>query len=59
MFKIIMFLITTLFAQDLRVCILFTCGKRLHDHIISLREEVWAHKTSLTLPLFIEVPVPS
>ena len=27
--------------------------------IISLRGEVWARKTSLTLPLFIEVPVPS
>ena len=25
----------------------------------SLRREVWAHKTSLTPPLFIEVPVPS
>ena len=23
----------------------------LYDHIISLRGEVWAHKTSLTLPL--------
>jgi hypothetical protein len=23
-----------------------------------IREEVWAHKTSLPLPLFIEVPVP-
>ena len=31
----------------------------LHDHIISLRGEVWAHKTSLTLPLVTEVPVPS
>ena len=29
----------------------------LYDLIISLREEVWAHKTSLTLPLFIQVPV--
>ena len=25
----------------------------------SLRGEVWARKTSLTLPLFIELPVPS
>ena len=24
-----------------------------------MRGEVWAHKTSLTLPLFIEMPVPS
>jgi hypothetical protein len=27
----------------------------LHDHIISIRGEVWAHKTNLTI---IEVPVP-
>ena len=33
--------------------------KQLHDCIISLREDVWAHKTSLTLSLFIEVPVSS
>jgi hypothetical protein len=32
-------------------------GKHLHDRIISLRGEVWAHKTSLTPPLFIEVSV--
>jgi hypothetical protein len=25
----------------------------------SLRGDAWAHKTSLTLPLFTEVPVPS
>ena len=31
-----------------RVVILLTCGKHLHDHIISLRGEVWAHKTSVT-----------
>ena len=31
----------------------------LHDHIVSLRGELWAHKASLTLPLFIEVPVQS
>jgi vacuolar-type H+-ATPase subunit F/Vma7 len=31
----------------------------LHDHIISLRGEIRAHKTSLTLPIFIDVPVPS
>ena len=36
----------------------FTCGKHLHDIVISLRWEVWAHKTSLTPLLFIEVPVP-
>jgi hypothetical protein len=30
----------------------------LHDRIISRREVVWAHKTSLIPPFFIEVPVP-
>ena len=30
------------------------CKGHLHDHII-----LWAHSTSLALPLFIEVPVPS
>jgi hypothetical protein len=33
--------------------------KQLHDPIISLRGKVWAHKTSLTPSLFIEVPAPS
>ena len=42
-----------------RIDILLTCGKHLHNHITSLRVEVWAHKASLTLPLFIGVPVPS
>jgi hypothetical protein len=27
--------------------------KNLHDHTISLRVDAWAHKTSLTPPLFI------
>jgi hypothetical protein len=31
----------------------------LHDHIISLRGDVWVHKTSVTPPLFSEVPVSS
>ena len=34
-------------------------GKRLHDRIISLRDDVLVHKTSLTISLFIEVTVPS
>ena len=38
------------------VDILFTCGKRLHDRIISLTEEVCFLKTNLTPPLFIEMP---
>jgi hypothetical protein len=37
-----------------RVGILFTCGKNLHDHIISLRGEVWAHISNLTRTHFIE-----
>ena len=37
---------------------LLACGKHLHDRLISLSIEVWVHKTSLTPPLFIEVPVP-
>ena len=41
----------------MRVGILLTCGKDLHVRIISLRREVWDHTTSLTPPLFIEVPV--
>jgi hypothetical protein len=60
MFKIIVVLITTLFARFYeRVDILLPNGKHLHDRIISVRGEVWAHKTSLTSPLFIEVHVPS
>jgi hypothetical protein len=38
---------------------LYVCVKHLHNLIISLRRQVWAHKNSLTLPLLIEVPVPS
>jgi hypothetical protein len=33
--------------------------KQLHDHIISLRREVCAHQTDLTLPHFIKVSAPS
>ena len=29
------------------ISIILTCGKHLHDHIISRGGEVWAHKTSL------------
>ena len=43
----------------IRVGILLTCGKHLHDCTISLTVEVRGHKTSLTLLLFIEVPVSS
>jgi len=54
------FITNMLFAQlYLKVGILLTCGKHYHDHIISLRDEVLDYKTSLTQPLFIEVPVPN
>ena len=39
----------------MRVSILLTCGKHLYDCNISLREEVWTHKTGLTPPLVFEV----
>ena len=43
----------------MRVIIALTCRKHVHGHIISPRVEDWAHKTSLTPPLFTEVTVPS
>ena len=60
MFKLIAFFMITLFARLYeRVWILLTYGKHLHDHIISLRVEVWVHKTRLAPPSSIEVSVPS
>ena len=60
MFKIMTFFTIIIFVQlYVRVSILLTCGKRLHDRIISLREQVWAHTTSLIPHLFIEVHFPS
>ena len=54
-FKIIAFFILTLLAPVyMRTGILLIYG-----HVISLRGEVCAYKTSLTPPLFIEVSVPS
>jgi hypothetical protein len=38
---------------------LVTCGKHLYDRIISLIGEVLTFKTNLTLPLSIDVSVPS
>jgi hypothetical protein len=56
----IAFFIITLFARlYVTVGIILTCRKQLRDHIISLRVEISANKTSLILPLLIEVPVPS
>ena len=58
MFKIIALIIITLFVLlYVGVCIFLTRGKHLHDHIISIIE-VWAYKTNLPPPSFIEVPVP-
>ena len=55
MFNIIAFFIVTLFAWlYMSVVILLTCGKHLHDCIISLRGEVWAHKTRLTLHFIVK-----
>ena len=60
MFKIIAFFIIMLFNRlYVRVGILPTYENHFHDRIISLRGQVWAHKTSLTPPLFINVSVPS
>jgi hypothetical protein len=56
---------TSLFVMKLfvrscaRVGILLACGKHVHDRIISLKSQIWAHKTSLTSSLFIKVSVPS
>ena len=43
----------------MRVGTLLIRGKHLCEHIISIRGEVWTIKTSLSQPLFIEVPVSS
>ena len=60
MFNIIALSITTLFTQlYVRVDILLTCGKHLHDRITSVRVDVLVHKASLTMTLFTEVPAPN
>jgi hypothetical protein len=46
------------FQLCVKVSILLTCGEHLHDRTILLGGEVWAHQTSLSSPLFIEVSVP-
>ena len=40
-------------------CFSFIRGRHMHDHIASLRREVYTHNTSLTPPLCMKVPVPS
>ena len=62
MFKIIVIYIFMLFHQYIHVwgfAFLLTCGKHLYVCIISLKGDIWAHKTSLTPPFFIEAPAPS
>ena len=44
-------------AAYVRVDLLLTSWKYLHDRIISLRWMGWAYKSNLTLTLFIEAPV--
>jgi hypothetical protein len=41
-------------APVARTGILITCGKYLHGSIISRREEVWAHKNSITTPFLLK-----
>ena len=40
-----------------RIDSLLTSGKHLHNCISSLNWSAWVHKTSLTPPLFIAVPI--
>ena len=41
-------------APVARTGILLICGKYLHGSIISCREEVWAHKNSITTPFLLK-----
>ena len=53
MLHIIVFFIITVFARlFVRVGILLTYGKHLHDRIISLERGVWFNNTNLILPPF-------
>ena len=45
--------------KNVEIYKLLACAKHLHDPIISLGGEVWAHKTRLTKPLTIEGRIPS
>jgi hypothetical protein len=56
MFKITAFIIITLFVQQ---CMMVDMLRHFNDHIILLREEDRAHKTSLTPQCVIEVSVPT
>ena len=58
MFKIRAIFITTQFTRIyVRVGILLTRGKHLHDLIVLVMGEVLVHSTSLIPTYFIEVPV--
>jgi hypothetical protein len=51
---------TTLLTQlCVKVGILLTRAKHLHDRITSIRRDIWTNKTNLTTPLIIVVYVPS
>jgi hypothetical protein len=56
-----LFQVSSYFSVQLSTGLLFYIVeyRYLHGWIISLRGKNWADKTNLTLPLFIEVPVPS
>ena len=57
--KVIWFIITLCVRLYVRNGNLFICGKHLYNRMISLRVEVWAHKTNFIPPLFIEMPEPN
>ena len=60
MFKPAAFFIITPFSLlCMKIGIFLTCGKYLHDRIISLRVKIWAHKTSAFPGLFIDMHVPT
>jgi hypothetical protein len=58
-FRLGFFFYNNAFLSYMRVGSFLICGKQLHDSIISLRGDIWVHKTCLSSRLFIEVHVPS
>jgi hypothetical protein len=46
-------------AHAVRLNIFLTCGKHLHDGIISLSGKIWTHKTSLASPIFFKMSFPN
>ena len=55
--KDLAFFTTLLIQVSVSIGISLTCGKHLHDCIISLGGEVRDHKTRVIPLIFIEVPV--